>query len=243
MKLTVPFLIVCLTCPALPEECEVHGFVNGNYRPAGWPETTPKLLVLAEQPVCIEFRGPAADGTPLARLDRITSARRISLDAGEAKPASDGWQWTWTPPKTRGPAQYEVRFDCEPLRIVRIESRDPVWFKTTMEMLAKADWQSLCLTGAEIAALNHHGIRVASASATTKDAPASLLLFPKHGETSRRRVVWDSENPHLVVWRSGPASGDLEARAPRWWISPEALATRQGLIRFLDLFTEPPAQP
>jgi hypothetical protein len=68
-------------------------------------------------------------------------------------------------------------------------------------------------------------------------------MRPRQGDAARRRIVWDEENPSLLVWRPGPATGDLEARAPRWWISPAALATDHGLIRFLDLFSEPPLNP
>jgi hypothetical protein len=57
------------------------------------------------------------------------------------------------------------------------------------------------------------------------------------------RVIWDEQDPGLIVWRPGTAAGALEVRAPRWRISPAALATDQGLIRFLDLFSEPPRNP
>ena len=236
--------LLCMTCLATADEIETHRFdKKGVYQPAGWPDLPPKLIVLAEKPLRLDFPGLAADWQPAVQIHRVTSSRRISLEAPEAQATADGWQWTWTPPETRGPAHYEIRFDAEPKRIVRIETRDPEWLKATLKMLENADWHAEGLTAEERTALTDHGLKLGQSSASGKAAVASLQMLPRQGDAARRRIVWDDENPSLIVWRPGPAAGDLEVRAPRWWISPASLATDQGLIRFLDLFAEPPLNP
>jgi hypothetical protein len=245
MRLLIPSLFAFLACPALADEVEAHRFEKtSGYQPAGWPDLPPKLNVLAEKPLRLDFPGLPADWKPAVQAHRITSARKVSIETPEAEATADGWQWTWTPPKTQGPAHYEILFDGEPKRIVRIETRDPAWLKATLEMLSnQAEWDALGLTPEERAALTEHGLKLSRSSASAKTTTASLEMRPRQGDAARRRIVWDEENPSLLVWRPGPATGDLEARAPRWWISPAALATDQGLIRFLDLFSEPPLNP
>lgn len=244
MRLPIPWLIAFIACPALADEAETHRFAGtGNYQPAGRPDFPPKLLVLAEKPLRLHFQGLAADWKPAVQLHRITSARKISIEAPEAEATAEGWQWTWTPPAARGPAHYEIRFEGEPARAVRIESRDPAWLKAKLEMLGDAEWEASGLSPAERAALAHHGLRFGRTTAGGKQDDISLKMIPRQGDAARRRVIWNEENPDLVVWRPGPATGDLEVRAPRWWISPESLTTDHGLIRFLDLFSEPPHNP
>lgn len=249
MHLLLPLLTACIACPALADDIAAHRFdKNGGYQPAGWPELPPKLLVLAGKPLRLDFAGLAAglaaDWKPAVRMDRITAARRISLESPEAEATADGWQWTWTPPATRGPAHYELHFDGEPKRIVTIESRDPAWLKATLEMLRnQVDWDAQGLSPEERGALTARGLQLGRASASGKQSVPSLQMLPRRSEAARRRVIWDDQDPGRIVWRPGPAAGDLEVRAPRWWISPEALATDQGLIRFLDLFAEPPHNP
>lgn len=244
MKLLIPFLTVCIVCYAMADEIEAHRFdEKGAYQPAGWPELPPKLIVLAEKPLRLDFPGLAPEWKPTVQIHRITSARKISLEAPAAAVTAGVWQWTWTPPKTSGPAQYEIQFDGEPRRVVHIETRDPAWKKATLEMLSnQADWDAQGLSPEESVALTKHGLQL-SKSSNSKNEIASLQMIPRQGDAARRRVVWDAQAPSLIVWRPGPATGDLEVRAPRWWISPAALATDQGLIRFLDLFSEPPLNP
>jgi hypothetical protein len=105
------------------------------------------------------------------------------------------------------------------------------------------DWDAQGLSAEERAALTSHGLQLGQASTSGKKDIASLEMIPRQADASRRRVIWDEQDPGLIVWRPGPAAGDLEVRAPRWWISPAALATDQGLIRFLNLFSEPPRNP
>ncbi|MCU0778190.1 MAG: hypothetical protein MUF86_11055 [Akkermansiaceae bacterium] len=239
-------MVVCIATPALADVMATHRFsANGMHMPAGWPKDyTPKLLVLAGKPLRLHFDGIAADWQPGVYLHRVTSGRRVPLQADPAEPAANGLQWTWTPPTTRGPAHYEIRLEGRPARVVRVESRDPAWLKTTLETLTTmVDWDAQGLTADELAAITAHGLQLGRSSAGGGNGVASLQMIPRHGGGARRRVVWDKENPELVVWRPGPAAGDLEVRAPRWWISPEALAADHGLIRFLDLFSEPPPSP
>jgi hypothetical protein len=238
-------LIVCITATALAEETEIHRFsASGSQLPAGFPQNqAPKLMVIAEKSLRLHFDGHAAEWQPKVQLHRVTSTRKILLDAPDAKFTVEGWQWTWNPPATRGPANYEIRFEGEPDRVICIESRDSAWVKATLEMLVKAEWEALGISAEERVAFADHGIRLGKIAASGKGEPASLQMIPKQDGAARRRVVWDDENPELVVLRPGAATGDLEVRAPRWWISPEALATDQGLIRFLDLFSELPLNP
>ena len=245
MRFLVPLLTACMACPASANDVAAHLFdQKGNYQPAGWPDLPTKLLVLAEKPLRLDFPGLAADWQPVVRLHRVTSARRIPLEAPAAEANAGGWQWTWKPPATRGPAHYEVRFEGEPERVVRIETRAPEWLKATLEMLVQQMvWEASGLNAEEHAALNDLGLQTGRAQADGKNETASLIMRPHQGDAARRRVVWDGENTALLVWRPGPSAGDLEVRAPRWWISPEALATDHGLIRFLDLFSEPPLNP
>ncbi len=244
MKLLIPFLTACIVCPALADEIEAHRFdENGTYQPAGYPDLPPKIIVLAEKPLRLDFPGLAAEWKPAVQIHRITSARKVSLEAPEAEVVAGIWQWTWTPPKTSGAAQYEIQFDGEPKRIVRIETRDPAWMKATLEMFSKqVDWDAQGLSPEERAALTKHGLKFSNSS-NSKNEIASLQMIPRQGNAARRRVVWDEQANSPVIWRPGPATGDLEVRAPRWWISPASLATDQGLIRFLDLFSEPPLNP
>lgn len=245
MHVHVPVWLLCSVAFLAAEEPQIHRFdAGGRYQPVGWPDKeVPGLLVLAEKPLRLHYKGVVANGPLTVHLHRVTAGRKIPLEAPAVEVSTAGWGWTWTPPATRGPARYEVRFDADPERIVHIESRDPSWLKATLDMLRKADWNADGLTREELAALADHGVRPQSPSAGGKDATASLQMIPQPGDASRRRVVWDKENPSLVVWRSGPVTGDVEVRAPRWWISPAALATDHGLIRFLDLYSEPPLQP
>lgn len=245
MRFLRPVPLLVLVCCAQAEEPSTHRFDEGGLEmAAGWPkEQAPQLLVIAETPVLLEFPSTAGNPPPEVRLHRVTAARMIPLDCPASEATAEGWQWSWTPSKTRGPARYEVRFLSNPNRIVRLESRDPAWLKETLEMLGRATWNGENLSREEITALSRHGIRIESSSPARNGTGVNLQMIPSQGDAARRRVEWDGENPHLVVWQPGPSTGDVEIRAPRWWISPAALATNQGLIRFIDLFTAPPLLP
>ena len=244
MRILILFLTVGMFCHAMAEEIEAHRFdINGTYQTAGLPDLPTKIIVLAEKSLRLDFPGLAADWKPMVQIYRVTSARKVALTAPTAEVIAGTWQWTWTPPKTSGLAQYEIQFNGEPKRVVLIEARDPAWMTSTLKMLSnQADWDAQGLSADERAAITKHGIQLGKES-NKKDEMASLQMIPHQGNASRRRVLWDAQATNLVVWRPGPATGDLEVRAPRWWISPAALATDQGLIRFLDLFSEPALNP
>ncbi len=232
---------IFLVTITMASEAAVHHIdPQGANQAQGFPEQTPKILAVAEKPVTLHFIGLPANWNPTVHIHRISSARLLELDPAEVKRSGDIWQITWTPPETRGPAQYLIRLEGKPDRTVRLESRNAKWLDATRKAIALADWQAHGLTSEERAALANLGIQTQSSE---KSTTATLELRPRQGDASRRRIVWDAENPHLLVWKPGPAAGDLEARAPRWWISPESLATDHGLIRFLDLFSEPPLNP
>jgi len=244
MRLTFPVISLIFAATALADEAAIHRFdSHGAHQQEGFPEHAPKIFAIAEKTVTLHFSGLPADWQPVVHIHRTTVSRRIALPSTEVETAGDAWQLSWTPPETRGPAQYEIRLEGDPNRVVRIESRDPAWILATREALDIAGWEAQGLTAGERTALEELGIRTGRAASRDKQASARLEMRPCQDGTARRRVVWDGENPYFVVWRHDPATGDLGVRAPRWWISPEALATDNGLIRFLDLFSEPPPNP
>ena len=245
MHVFIPVLILLITFPAEAEEVAAFHFdKNGAHQPAGWPDLPAKIWVIAGKPVSLHFPGVATDWKPVVQVHRITSARRLRLQAEDAQPAAIGWQWNWTPPTARGPAHYEIRFDGTPSYVVRVETRDPEWLKDTLEMLRnQVVWNAVALTAEEHDALTAHGLRLERSAIGGKGEIASLQLISQQSGGARRRVVWDEEDPNLLVWHAGSASGDTEVRAPRWWISPKSLASDTGLIRFLDLFSESPRNP
>jgi hypothetical protein len=245
MRLLIPLLTAFIVCPLLGEEAETHRFEkSGGYQIAGLPNSPPEIMAVAGKSLRLDFPGFGSDPKPKVQLYQINSARKTSIQSPEAIATPQGWQWTWTPPATRGTANYEFIFEGETKQIVLLEIRDPAWLKATLEMLSnQATWEAHGLDPEEREALTAHGLELGRASTSEKQKIASLQIIPRQGDAARRRVVWDEQEPNLVVWRQGPSAGDVEIRAPRWWISPAALATDQGLIRFLDLFSEPPHNP
>ena len=97
------------------------------------------------------------------------------------------------------------------------------------------------LSQEEIAALNQLGIQRID-HLKDQDSRLARLRLSKASK-SRRQLTWDPENHHLVVWRPGPAKGDVMIRAPRWWISSEALSTDHGVIRLYKLLFESSVTP
>lgn len=222
------------------DEAARHRFDSrGAHQPQGYPEQTPKILAVAGKPMTLHFSGLPTDWHPVIHIHRVTAARRIAVPSVGVESTKGGWRITWTPPETRGLAQYEIRLQGEPVRVVRIETRDQKQLAAAREDLSCADWEAQGLTAEERNALAALGILTKQDEAAT----ASLEIRPRKGVAPRRRIVWDKENTNLLVWHPGSAAGDMQARAPRWWISPAALATDEGLIRFLDLFSEPQPNP
>ncbi len=245
MRLSLQIISLCFASIALADQAASHRFdSNGAREMEGFPEhSSPKIYVIAEKSQSLHFSGLPADRELVFQIHRVTAASSLKLDSVKAQFVDGGWHLTWTPPKTRGPAQYIILLQGETKPAVRIESRDPEWLNTARETLSSADWEAHGLSTEERSALSGLGIQTGRATSRAIQADTSLEMRPRQGAASRRRVVWDAENHHLVVWQPGPVVGDLEVLAPRWWISPEALATDHGLIRFLDLLTEPPLRP
>lgn len=215
-------------------------------RPAGRPDAIPVLLTLADKPLQLSFEGVAADWKPEVSIARVTDSRKAALpEVGKLESCAEGSLWSWTPPRARGPIHYELRFKSSAaVRIVRVETRDEEWFKAALEMLRNTmDWEAVGLSKEERKALLDCGWKLGAAKSATGQEAVSLTMTPREQGASRRRVVWDERDADRVVWRSAHMAGDIEVRAPRWWISAEALATTEGLIRIIDLFTEPPIHP
>lgn len=229
---------------ALAEQAVVHRIeADGKYHDAGRPAAGPRLLAVAGKPLRLRWGGNSAGTASPLRVERITAARRIPVETGEAAAEGEGWTWQWTPPITRSVVFYEIRLEAKPDTPVRIEVRDPEWLKGLREKLPLMTWEAAGLDRKEIAALQELGLRRIASSARTAGTAVQLRVISNEPGSPRRQVTWDADHHDLVVWRPGVANGDLDIRAPRWWISPEALATDQGLIRFLDLFSEPPVNP
>lgn len=215
----------------------------GRHLDAGRPATGPRLLAIGGKTLRLIWRGDSPATASPVRVERITASRRVPLTSGEATADGQEWTWEWKPPVTRAIVLYEIQLEAKPDTRVRIEVRDPEWIKALMEKLPAMTWESAGLDHKEIAALHKIGLLRIGSSARNAGTTAQLRVISNEPGNPRRQVTWDAEHHDLVVWRPGPAAGDLEIRAPRWWISPEALATDQGLIRFLDLFSEAPVNP
>ena len=229
---------------AQADEPAVHQIdATGRYQDAGRPATGPRLLAVGGKSLRLTWLGDSTATASPVRVERITAAQRVAVTTGEATADGQGWTWEWKPPVTRASVLYEIQLEAKPDTRVRIEVRDPQWIKALMEKLPAMTWEAAGLDHKEIAALHEIGLLRIGSSARTAGTNAQLRVTSNEPGNPRRQVTWDAEHQDLVVWRPGPAAVDLEIRAPRWWISPEALATDQGLIRFLDLFAEPPVNP
>lgn len=223
------------------ESSSHHLNPDGSHKMPGQPTLQPILLVIAAKPLSLVFSDMPEDWKPEVVLHRVTATRRIPLVVEAAEIRDGTWSWQWTPPAARGPVRYEVRFEGKPLRAVWIESRDPEWIVSALEGLGtQYHWESRGLSAREREALSARGLRVREVSTIREGDPSVIEMVPRQGHTARRRVFWSIDHPSLVVWSPGPASGDIQLHAPRWWIDPEALATDHGLIRIIDLFSEPP---
>lgn len=246
-----PFFIasIFLTSLALgAEEAVVHEISPQQmHRPPGYPANSLQLLGVAGKRMRLVYRTAEQQGARPSyalRVDRITATTRIPVLNDKAPATASGWAWEWTPPLTRGVVTYEIDFQEKPYTTILLEIRDPIWLKEQSAMLALMKWEAAGLTTEEISAITSRlGIR-RIATITHEGRYEAFLRLTAHDATqSRRQVTWDQRHHDLVVWYRGAVAQDLSIRAPRWWISAEALATDQGLIRFLDLFTEPPIAP
>jgi hypothetical protein len=235
--------LFCLTIPAaMADESNIHRIASdGTYRPPGYPAAIPRLLAIGGKPMVFKWTSTSKGSTTHFQVDRVTASRRIPVSKGKVLLTDKAWTWEWTPPVTRSTVTYEFRLDANSEPIASVEVRDPKWLNAQRSELAKLAWESAGLDPREAAALATIGLRKITRETSTSGVPIPLLT--SNNNSSRRQVTWDAEHHDLIVMRPGIAAGDLDIRAPRWWISPEALATDQGLIRFLDLFGEVPINP
>lgn len=241
---SISLLIFCLTFSQVSAQ-EIHAIDStGTNLPAGRPPTTPKLLAIAGKPMEIHWVKPDKTATlPTIRIDRITDTRKTTVTAPTMQDAETKWVLNWKPPVARGPAHYEIQIEGFPTLTVRIETRDPDWIKSMQSQIPLMEWQHSELKRPETTALTTLGFKLQPASDAAKNQPAFLRMIPKEASAARREITWDESEHDLVVWSQGATANDLRIRAPRWWISPEALKTDQGLIRILDLYFEIPNNP
>lgn len=239
--LTASCLLISLTISQAVEPVVHRIAADGRHQSAGRPVTIPIILAIGGKPLSIEWTDELTASPATVVVDRITDTRRATIAKGDATAVANEWTWKWTPPVTRSVVQYEIRTAAKPKPIAKIEVRDPQRLKDTSSRLSQMKWEASGLTTEEMAALSAIGLR--GIAQGTKGSESYLRLISSEPGAARRQITWDPEHPDLVVWRPGPAAGDLEIRAPRWWISPKELAADHGLIRFLDLFSEPPFNP
>ncbi len=237
-------LISCISFSDMHAQA-IHSIdITGANLPAGRPSIPPKLLAIAGKPMEIHWTKPEKTAAlPIIRIDRITDTRKTSIAPPTLQDAETKWILNWKPPVARGPAHYEIQIEGFPSLTVRIETRDPDWIKSMQSQISVMDWQHSELKRPETTALTALGFKLQTANDAAKHQPAFLRMIPKDASAPRREITWDETEQDLVVWSQGATANDLRIRAPRWWISPEALKTDQGLIRILDLYFEIPNNP
>ena len=214
---------------------------DGDYHSPGRPAAASILLAIGGKPQRLEWLGETTTQPVTITVDRITDTRRTQAASGAAKAGEKGWAWDWTPPVTRSVVRYEIQLGEKADSRVKFEVRDPQWVRGLMSHLPEMKWEAAGLTSDEMAALSKFGLHRITLG--TKASEPYLRLISDGPNHPRRQVTWDTEHLDLVVWRPGIAAGDLEIRAPRWWISPRSLASDEGLIRFLDLYCDAPVSP
>lgn len=212
-----------------------------SYQEPGRPQPQISLLAIGGKTLTITWQSstPAEANKPV-EVHRATATRGVLVEKGTASPTNEGWTWEWKPPATHGVVHYRIILDGDKEKFVKLEVRDPKRIGEMRKLIPNMTWEASNLEREELNALAKHGIRKSGNSSATS---ASLTMISNNPIATRRQVIWDSENHDLVVWRPGTATGDFYIRAPRWWISPDALTTDQGLIRLLDLFFEAPIEP
>lgn len=243
MRFSLPFILLCFASVAvLADEPAVHTITaDGSHRPAGFPKALPLLTVLGGKPVRFIWKDHTAKDTTSLTVDRITDTRRVPLTVGTAAATDGEWSWEWTPPITRGVVMYEITPKNKGVSPVRIEVRNPAEFLEITKALQAMEWEASGLDRKESDALSALGFRIRTTNAAGLQALPVLRMIASDSVQSRLTVTWDQARLDLVVWRTGSAAADIDIRAPRWWISAEALATDEGRIRFLDLFSSSPA--
>lgn len=214
---------------------------QGSYLPAGRPHHPAKILAVGGKPVEFRWEMTEQAEAPTVQVDRITDTRRLPLTTATPSFSGTTYSFLWKVPATRGVALYEIQLGSRPETVFRIETRNADWMKKSISALSRMQWESSALGTDELRALRSLGISAVPARDETDTA--FLRMVPPQAKLGRRHVKWSDDDPDSLVWQSGPAMGDLRIQAPRWWLSPQALSTDQGIIRLLDLFLQTPANP
>ena len=239
MRLSLPIILLCVaSASVLADEPAVHTIAeDGSLRPPGYPAAAPHLLALGGKPLRVVWKDPSATAETPASVDRITDTRRVPHTSATATGSNGAWTFEWTPPVTHGTVTYEISIKKEGTARVLLEVRNPDEFQDQIKALKSMEWEAQGLERPETDALSASGFRLRTTSAASTPF---LRMTSSDPARLRRNVTWDQTQHDLVVWRVVTA-GDIDVRAPRWWISAEALATDEGRIRFLDLFSTSPA--
>ena len=240
---SVTLALACVASVATGATNEHRISTSSGVEAPGRPKSPPIILALADAEIRLIWTDATAKGAVPLKVYRLTATRRVFIANGEANVSQQELAWTWTPPLTRSIVRYQIVLENQPDHPVILEVRDPEWSRAVIAKLAGMKWQATGLNPAEIGALAGIGIPITSQPLAVDQGAARVTARSHDAAGPIRTITWDEEHPDLVVWRPGSAAGDVEIRAPRWWISPAALATDHGQLRFLDLFSEPPLAP
>lgn len=243
MRILLPSILLGFaSISAFADEPATYTIVaDGSYRAPGFPDPHPHLLALGGKLVRIVWKDAEATESIPVSVDRITDTRRIPIANTSAIATNGEWIWEWTSPVTRGAATYEIRLKKDGANPVLLEVRNSDEFQDQLKALRSKSWDAIGLDRSELDALSALGFKLKIAAVVGSQGTPLLRVTSNDPAQSRRNITWDQVRHNRVIWRLGAAAGDIDIRAPRWWISAEALATDEGRIRFLDLFSAPPA--
>ena len=246
---TAVFVCACMLgiflMPALAQDAGVQRIAaDGSTVFSGRPTSCPPHKALAEKPLAFIWAADSTEGgTPGIQVCRITDTRRVKMASGDATRTPDGWSWEWTPPQTKAVVTYEVVLSALPKKPILLEVYDAKWLSVLVSRMAELQFESQGLIEDELTALKRVGVTKISNQPGIPGQPAFLRLISAAPANQHREIFCEERNHQLVVWRPGNAVGDFSIVAPRWWMSPEALATDHGIIRLIQLLAEPPAAP
>lgn len=230
----------CLTAGMFAQDTEVVRLgADGAHQQAGRPREAPLVYAVAGKPLQLSWAAPNGAAASDVTVDQVTAARRVAIDQGQASVDGKAWVWQWTPPETRGVVTYEVKIAAFKKPLLILQVRDAEWFEQISGELGRMTWQGTGLNLDELDALATIGLQRIDEARDTPHGAVMLRQVPEDARAPRREVVW-GKDPDRVVWSPGAAAGDAMVQAPRWWISPKALATDHGKIRFYDLFSIAP---
>lgn len=217
---------------------------DGSRTMLGRPESASPQMVLTGKPLTLIWDAQAGgDALSKVRVERITATRRIEVAAGEIRKLENQWSWSWTPPKTRSVVKYRVRLEAVPDQPILLQVYSADWLSELRHTMAAMKWEAQGLSTEELTALNQAGSGVIISRPQQKGVPARIRITGKGPGNPRLELTLDEENHEMTVWKPGTGANDVRIRAPRWWISPAALATDHGMIRFYQILSQIPAEP